>query len=133
MSNNEDRAAMQAMSRNFLDLVDGKFSVLLLNKVRALNTVEPDGRQIVNDFITSVRGDDESCRPHFEAVVNAVTERRRPEKVEAFRSVVSDPAVGTPMTIRFRNRVSYVVEQSVDVELVDELTRAVLERFRQMI
>ena len=133
MSSDEDRAARQALQRHFVDLVDGKFSVLLLSKVRALNTVEPDGEQIVKDFIEAVRGDDEACGPNFTAVLNAVTAKRQPDKLEHFREALNDPGLGTPITIRVRNRIAYVVEQNVDVELVDQLTRAVIERFQRMV
>ena len=135
MANNETREprASQELLRSFVDLVDGKFSVLLLEKVRALNTTEPDGAQIVDDFIAAVRDDVDACRPHLEAIINVVTERRKPEKVEAFRKILEDPAVGTPISMRFRNRIAYVVEQTVEISRIDELTRAMLARLREMV
>ncbi len=135
MANNESRdtGAQRELQRSFVDLVDGKFSVLLLEKVRALNTVEPDGTRIVEDFISAVQNDDEACRPHFTAIIKLVTSRNDPEKVEMFKSLLDDPSIGTPIAMRFRNRIAYVVEETVDIGRVDELTRAVLARFRALV
>lgn len=135
MANDDTTTAMNnpRLRSSFLDIVEAKFSIQLVQTLKQLETTEPQAAPIVESYTNSVKKDQGECDSNFQAAINILTDRRQPEKVEALRKLLEDPSLGTPITTRLRNKVTYIVEQTVEVALIDELAKVILEKFRKLV